>query len=139
MRPPRSWRSSGWSSSRRCRCGAPWRSSESRAPPSIAGTIAIEPASSPMWNVGSVDLQLRLNGRPDLGTERSYRALPKALDLGLAVGGLGRREKRKVEIAPRQRPRDDRIAVRAGTADFWFFGQQDLKWFGLGHGSGCAF
>jgi hypothetical protein len=81
----------------------------------------------PMWNVGSFDLQLRLNGRPDLGTKRSYRALPKALDLGLAVGGLGRREKREVEIAPRQRPRDDRIAVRAGTADFWFFGQQDLK------------
>src|SRR6202453_3164834 len=23
--PPRSWRSSGWSSSRRCRCGGPWR------------------------------------------------------------------------------------------------------------------
>jgi hypothetical protein len=73
-----------------------------------------------MWNVGSVDLQLRLNGRPDLGTERSYRALPKALDLGLAVGGLGRREKREVEIAPRQRPRDDRIAVL-----------ESLAWLGL--------
>jgi hypothetical protein len=33
----------------------------------------------PMRNVGSFDPQLRLNGRPDLGTKRSYRALPKAL------------------------------------------------------------
>ena len=40
--PPRSWRSSGWSSSRRHRCGAPWPSSPSHGPPSIAGTIAIE-------------------------------------------------------------------------------------------------
>jgi hypothetical protein len=55
--------------------------------------------------MGRQRIQLRLNGRPDLGTERSYRALPKALDLGLAIGGLGRRENREVEIAPRQRPR----------------------------------
>src|SRR5712675_573318 len=40
--PPRSWRSSGWSSSRRYRCGAPWPSSPSHGPPSIVGTIAIE-------------------------------------------------------------------------------------------------
>jgi len=37
--PPRSWRSSGWSSSRRCRCAIPWPSSAFQGRLSTAGTI----------------------------------------------------------------------------------------------------
>ena len=36
--PPRSWRSSAWSSSPRYRCATPWRNSALRGRPSTAGT-----------------------------------------------------------------------------------------------------
>ena len=51
--PPRSWRSSAWSSSRRYRCSGPWPNSASRAPPSTPGTGAIWRAAPGPWKMAS--------------------------------------------------------------------------------------
>src|SRR3954471_8917358 len=46
---PRSWKSSGWSRARRCRCATRWQSSASRGRPSIAGMTGIARAGPMPW------------------------------------------------------------------------------------------